>query len=151
MIHREIIMYNRFMSQTIIVTLVLWKLICGAIHVNTSCLMHVVVCCGDNIVEQLRKFLYLYFIHCMCMYIWYDTTKQWSPHLFIYNCIVLYCTDIDKPYIHSHEVNRMNLWNKTCMLFCCVIFLKYVTILTDVRCIIDLDEPLDITLLGLLR
>lgn len=46
----------------------------------------------------------------MCLYIRYDmTAKQSSPHLFIYNCIVVYCTDIDKLYIQSHEMNKMNL------------------------------------------
>ena len=68
------------------------------------------ICCGDNIAEQLRTFLYLYIIYCMCLYIRYDmTAKQSSPHLFIYNCIVVYCTDIDKLYIQSHEMNKMNL------------------------------------------
>jgi hypothetical protein len=86
----------------------------------------------------------------MCLYIQYDmTAKQSSQHLFIYNCIVVYCNDIDKLYIQSHEVNMMNLWNKTRMLCyitkVCYIFDRYV------RRIIDLLEPLDIRLLGLLR
>jgi len=86
----------------------------------------------------------------MCLYIWYDMrAKQSSPHLFIYNCIVVYCTDIDKLYIQSHEVNMMNLWNKTHM-SCYITEVCYIFD-RDVRCIIDLVEPLDIRLLGLLR
>jgi len=53
------------------------------------------------------------------------TAKQSSPHLFIYNGIVLYCTDSDKLYIQSLEVNMMNLWNKTCLL--CYVMLCYIT------------------------
>jgi hypothetical protein len=34
-------------------------------------------------------------------------------------CIVLYCIDTDKLYIHSWEVNLMNLWNKVCNVMSC--------------------------------
>ena len=43
---------------------------------------------------------------------------------------MMYCTDIDKLYIQSHEVNMMNLWNETFMLRY-VMLPKYVTFLTE--------------------
>lgn len=142
-------MYNRFMSQTIIVTLVLWNLICRAIHINTSWLMYVVVYMLQWQYCWIKN-IFIFILYILCLYTWYDTTaKQSSPHLFIYNCIVLYCTDNDKLYIQSHEVNMMDLWNKTCML-CYITEVCYIFD-RDVRCIIYLVKPLDIRLLGLLR
>jgi hypothetical protein len=53
--------------------------------------MHVVcMCCGDNLAEEFKTFLYLYFvlyILCICACKARLIAKQSTPHLFIYYCI----------------------------------------------------------------
>jgi hypothetical protein len=91
-------------------------------------------------------YIYTIYIVCVCTY---DTTRQLSNQAHIYLFIIVLCCIADKLYIQSREVNMMNLWNKTCLL--CYITEVCYNFDIDIRCIINLVEPLDIRLLGLLR